>query len=66
MGIQDFRKTFVVINGTTNEQIKVPYCFPNYKGLFEVSYNDYCLLTIIKDELHDNNSLTVLQMYDKG
>lgn len=66
MSIKDYKQQFLVINGTTNEQIKVPKTY-NSNSFISARYmiDDILLFDTIKQELENNNSVTIIKTYMK-
>lgn len=65
MSIKDYRKKFIVINGTTNEQIKVPQSNINDIVMKDYRLDDILLVDTILEELEQADTVTVCRTYMK-
>lgn len=65
MSIKDYRKKFIVINGTTNEQIKVPQSNINDIVMKDYKLDDILLIDTILEELDQTDTVTVCRTYMK-
>lgn len=65
MSIRDYNKSFLIINGTTNEQIKVEQLKRDTIASYEISTNEFLLLRSLINELQDNNTVTIIRTYAK-
>lgn len=65
MSIKDYRKKFIVINGVTNEQIKVPESNVHSIVLKDYLIDDVLLIDTVLAELEQADTVTVCRTYMK-
>lgn len=65
MSIKDYKKNYIVINGTTNEQIKIPKSNIDSIILKDLTINDMLLIETILAELEDTDTVTICRTYMK-
>lgn len=66
MSIKDYNEHYIVVNGTTNEQIKVPKTGDS-NSFVQISYmiDDILLFNTILEELTNSNSVTIFKSFMK-
>lgn len=65
MSIRDYSQKFILINGTTNEQIVIPKSLNNQLINVDIFINDLLLLQSVQQELHDCDSISIIKSYMK-
>lgn len=65
MSIRDYNQKYILINGTTNEQIAIPKTNSNKKIIVEIDINEYLLLQSLTEELSLSDSVSVFKSYMK-
>lgn len=65
MSIKDYTKNYVVINGNTNEHIKIPKPLINNVILKDMQLDQLMLFEIIMTELKESDSVTIMKTYMK-
>lgn len=65
MSIRDYDQKFILINGTTNEQIPISKSINNKCVIVELHVNDLLLLEAIKEELSLSDSVSIFKSYMK-
>lgn len=65
MSIKDYSKKYIVINGTTNEQIRVPISNINDIVMKDYRIDDVLLVDTILEELQQSDTVTVVRTYMK-
>lgn len=65
MSIKDYSRNYVLINGVTNEHIKIPKAQVNSRVLKDLTLNELMLFETLMCELVDSDSVTVTKTYMK-
>lgn len=65
MSIRDYAKRYIVINGVTNEQIKVPQANINDIVMKDYRLDDILLIDTILEELQEADTITICRTYMK-
>lgn len=65
MSIRDYNQKYILINGTTNEQIAIPKTSNNKLITVELYINDLLLLQEIQEELSCSDSVSIFKSYMK-
>lgn len=65
MGFADYDKRYVVINGTTNEHIKVPSSPVKTIVLKDFKIDEIMLIEVVLSELKDCDCVTISKSYMK-
>lgn len=63
MSIKDYNIKLVLVNGTTNERIKIPQIDKYLEVDQRISVNDILMLNTIKEELSKNEMVTIAKSY---
>lgn len=65
MSIRDYKQNYVIINGVTNEQIKIPRSNVNSTVTLPLTIDEAILVETLFAELVDSDSITIFKSYMK-